>query len=140
MIKNKSDFCWWKTVYFHFWFLGKWTCTFPIERNFSKNDVIFHIINQNKVLSVLLWIGYDPSLNGGSLEITLTVPLTCDQQCWDVSFPSTMQKDLLKAGVDAYIRANQGFSFLFPTTGILSFLTLNKEKYDLKYFQISFSG
>ncbi|XP_023336092.1 pachytene checkpoint protein 2 homolog [Eurytemora carolleeae] len=29
---------------------------------------------------------------------------------------SAMQKDLLKAGVDAYIRANQGFSFLFPTT------------------------
>ena len=43
----------------------------------SENDVIFNIFNQIKVSMATLHVIWAlPTLHGGSLEITLTVPLT----------------------------------------------------------------
>ena len=58
-----------KTVYFYFWFLRKrylsMFCGEMVKINYflnHKNEDIFHIIDQIKVLRILLWIKYSPLL------------------------------------------------------------------------------
>ena len=74
-------FCFFKLHIFICGFVQKWLAHFLFVRSngevyrnthFSrqKNDVIYHIFNQINVVNRAL-----PSLLGGSLEITLTVPL-----------------------------------------------------------------